>query len=231
VNGTSAADRLSDPINGFSAAIFDLDGTLLDTLGDIAAAANSVLIQHGFPPHPLPAYKGFVGDGVRVLLTRALPEDRRDEATVEGCLKTMQVEYLHHLNQTARPYPGIPELLEKLRRRSLRLAVLSNKPDEFTTRCVTEFFPAGQFDPILGLRSDRPRKPDPSGALEIAAHWGLAATRVIYLGDSGTDMQTAVRAGMFPVGVLWGYRGEAELLAAGAKRLLKTPADLLEMSA
>jgi phosphoglycolate phosphatase len=214
-------------LDGFRGVIFDLDGTLLDTLGDIAGAANTVLAQHGFPVHPVSAYRSFVGEGVQVLLTRALPPDHRDEATVRACLKTMQVEYVRHLNKTTQPYPGIAELLSALQQRGMRLAVLSNKPDEFTAQCVTEFFGAALFAPILGLRADRPRKPDPAGALEIAARWALTSSRVLYLGDSGTDMRTAAAAGMFAVGVLWGYRDHAELASAGAKRLLARPLDLL----
>lgn len=214
-------------LEGFRGVIFDLDGTLLDTLGDIAAAANCVLTKHGFRPHPTPAYRLFVGEGVQMLITRALPPDHRDPATVRACLDTMESEYQRHLNKTAQPYDGVSELLSGLKHRNLRLAVLSNKPDQFTARCVTDFFGTGVFDPILGLRADRPRKPDPAGALEIASSWQLPPSQILYLGDSGTDMQTAVAAGMFPLGVLWGYRDEPELAAAGARALLEHPGDLL----
>ena len=207
----------------FAGAVFDLDGTLLDTLSDIGNAANSVLRQHGFPDHPVHAYRDFVGDGVRVLLTRALPPARRDEATLSACLATMQVEYPRYLNKSARPYPGVPELLDALQTRGWRLAVLSNKPDEFTERCVVEFFGPDLFTPILGLHPDRPRKPDPAGALEIARRWSMAPAQIAYFGDSGTDMETARSAGMFAIGVLWGYRGKGELLAAGAQQLIETP--------
>jgi phosphoglycolate phosphatase len=214
-------------LDQFKGVIFDLDGTLLDTLADIANAANSVLAQHGFPTHPLSQYRTYVGEGVRVLMSRALPLPHRDEATLNACLTTMKVEYVRHLNQTARPYPGIPELLDELRRRNLLLAVLSNKPDEYAAPCIHDFFGLSLFNPILGLRSDRPRKPDPAGAFEIAAQWGATAPTILYLGDSGTDMMTARNAGMFPVGALWGYRDAEELTSAGAQRLLKKPADLL----
>jgi phosphoglycolate phosphatase len=217
-------------LTSFAGTIFDLDGTLVDTLTDIANAANTVLAKQGLPTHPVVRYREFVGDGVRVLMTRALPPERRDEATLAACLATMSVEYERHLNQTAQPYPGIPELLAGLKSRGFRIAVLSNKPDEFAARCIRGFFGPGIFEPILGLRPDRPRKPDPAGALEIAAHWGMQSRRIVYLGDSGTDMITAVHAGMFPIGVLWGYRSEAELVAAGAKRVLRAPADLLAQS-
>jgi phosphoglycolate phosphatase len=217
------------PLPRFAGVIFDLDGTLLDTLGDIAGAANSVLTQHGFPTHPLAAYREFVGDGVQVLMQRALPPNHRDDATLRACLKTMQVEYPRHLNQTARPYPGLPDVLTELRRRGLHLAVLSNKPDEFTARCVHDFFGRDTFDPILGLHPSRPRKPHPAGALTIVQAWSLAPAQILYVGDSGTDMETAVAAGVFPLGVLWGYRGEAELKRAGAKRLVQQPKELLQI--
>lgn len=215
----------------FKGIVFDLDGTLLDTLGDIGAAANSVLQQHGFPTHPLSDYRAFVGEGVQVLLMRALPANRRDEATIRACMHTMKVEYPRHLNKTAQLYAGIQDLLLQLRQRQLRLAVLSNKPDEVTAQCVTDFFGPDLFDPIMGLRQDRPRKPDPAGALEIAASWKVPVSDILYMGDSGTDMQTAVAAGMYPIGVLWGYRDSAELTATGAKALLKTPSDLLKLGA
>jgi phosphoglycolate phosphatase len=141
----------------------------------------------------------------------------------------MEVEYPKHLNRTAQPYPGVPSLLEELRRLPLRLAVLSNKPDEFTARCVVEFFGEGLFNPILGLSPDRPRKPDPAGALLIARRWAVPPERILYVGDSGTDMETATRAGMVPVGALWGYRDKDELIAAGARRLMESPTDLLSL--
>ncbi|MFO1501273.1 MAG: HAD family hydrolase [Verrucomicrobiota bacterium] len=216
----------SHPVNAFAGVIFDLDGTLLDTLADIGNAANAVLAQHNFPTHPISAYRQFVGEGVRVLLTRSLPSSHRDEETIEACLKTMQVEYPRNLNKTAQPYPGVPQVVSTLKARGLRLAVLSNKPDEFTAACVEQFFGKGLFDPIFGLHPDRPRKPDPAGALAISGGWGIPTPNILYVGDSGTDMQTAIAANMYPVGVLWGYRDEAELLAAGAKELIRTPADL-----
>jgi phosphoglycolate phosphatase len=212
----------------FAGIIFDLDGTLLDTLGDIANAGNAVLARHGFPTHPVSDYRAYVGEGVQVLLTRALPVGQRDPETVRACLHTMQVEYPRHLNQTAQPYPGVLELLAELKRQGLLLGILSNKPDEFTARCVADFFPDHLFDPILGLSPDRPRKPNPAGAFEIARRWGLPPARILYLGDSGTDIETAVAAGMFPVGVLWGYRDESELTGAGARKLLARPAALLD---
>lgn len=221
----------SEGWEGFLGAVFDLDGTLLDTIADIGNAANAVLRRHSFPTHPLSEYRQFVGEGVRVLLLRALPPQHRDDGTLNACMETMQSEYLRHLNQTAKPYPGVLELLTSLKERRFKLAVLSNKPDQFTTQCVTDFFGEGLFNPILGLREDRPRKPDPAGALEIAFQWGIPPSQILYFGDSGTDMQTATAAGMYPIGVLWGYRDGSELLATGARRVLKEPAALFNHQA
>lgn len=220
-------NRFEVKLIDFKGAIFDLDGTLLDTLADIANATNSMLVATGLPPHPVEAYRNFVGEGMRVLLTRVLPPSHRDPSTLESCLRLLGTEYERHLNRTAHPFPGIPELLAGLRERGLRLAVLSNKPHKFTARCVTEIFGAGLFDPILGLRDGRPRKPDPAGAVEIAATWQVPPSQILYIGDSGTDMETATKAGMAAVGVDWGYRSRVELLGAGARRILKVPGDLL----
>ncbi len=211
----------------FRGVIFDLDGTLLDTLEDIGNAANAVLAHHGFPSHPILAYRQFVGEGIQVLMKRSLPSTHRDEATLQACLQTMKTEYVRNLNKTAKPYPGIPEVLTKLKAAGLKLAVLSNKPDEFTGRCVTDFFGNELFQVCFGLRPGVPRKPDPAGALEIAQSWQTAPGNILYVGDSGTDMQTAMAAAMFPLGVLWGYRSREELLAHGAKAVIEKPDELL----
>lgn len=217
-------------LSQFRGAVFDLDGTLLDTLSDIGNAANAVLAHHGFPLHPIEQYRHFVGDGVRVLMTRALPDNAQDAETVAKCLQTMEIEYRRHLNKTAQPYPGIFDLLHQLKSLGLRLAVLSNKADAYTRPCVVEFFGDKMFEPIFGLRPDRPRKPDPAGALEIAALWQIPSHEVLYFGDSGTDMLTANSAGMLSIGVSWGYRSQEELQAAGAKYLLAKPSDLFSLN-
>jgi phosphoglycolate phosphatase len=162
-------------------------------------------------------------------MTRALPADSRDEKTLDACLKTMAVEYQRFLNKAASPYPGIVDLISRLGHEKLRLAVLSNKPDEFTAHCVIDFFGDNLFDPILGFSQSRPRKPDPAGALEICRRWHLAPAQVLYLGDGDTDMKTARAAGMYAVGALWGYRSETDLRESGAQSLIKAPADLLSL--
>ena len=211
----------------FGGVIFDLDGTLLDTLTDIANAANAVLAEHKFPVHPIPDYRYMVGDGVRTLFQRILPKERSDAKTIDACLVSMKREYAHHLNLTTRPYDGVEEAIRTLRATGLRLAVLSNKDHAFTGKCVEQFFRAGTFDVVLGLRPWSQPKPDPSGALEIAANWKLSPDRIAYLGDTNTDMETAVVAGMFPIGAAWGFRSREELARHGARVIVERPAELL----
>lgn len=213
----------------YAAVLFDLDGTLLDTLADLGNAVNRTLEAHGLPTHPLDAYRNFVGDGVYKLIERALPADRRDPQTFESCLQTYRKDYARNWNVQTRPYPGIAELLDELIARRIRLAVLSNKPDEFTQVCVRQLLGRWRFDVVLGARDDIPPKPDPASALEIARRLELSPGQFIYLGDSGVDMQTARAAGMTCVGALWGFRTREELQAAGAQKLIRHPLELLEL--
>lgn len=213
----------------FSAVIFDLDGTLLDTLTDIGDAANRVLDALGYPQHSLDDYRQFVGSGVRVLFGRALSEDAADEATVTRCAERFQVEYARHWNVATRPYDGVAEMLDQVRRRNLKMAVLSNKPDGFTKRCVEYYLAAWPLDPVLGQREGIPRKPDPAGALEILDHWQIPPQQCLYLGDSDIDMQTATAAGVLPIGATWGFRTADELIRNGARHLIHQPAELIAL--
>jgi phosphoglycolate phosphatase len=211
----------------YQAVIFDLDGTLLNTLDDLADSLNRVLASSGFPQHGLDAYRYFVGDGVENLVRRALPENARDKATLARCVAGMRTEYGAHWADKTRPYDGIPGLLDNLLARGLRMAVLSNKPDNFTQLTVSSLLSKWRFELVLGERPGVPRKPDPGGALEIARAFGLAPAQFLYLGDTRTDMLTANAAGMFAVGVLWGFRPEEELKSSGAKALIGRPEELL----
>ena len=211
------------------AVLFDLDGTLLDTLQDIADSCNAALVQHHFPPHAVSAYRYFVGDGVSALISRVIPGDRRDPATLAAVGATYRGEYQRRWKALTRPYPGVPELLDELVHRRITLAVLSNKPDDFTRRCVTELLPQWPFSIVLGASPDYPTKPDPAGALAIARRLNLPAQEFLYLGDTGTDMQTAISAGMLPVGALWGFRTAEELSTSGARHLISHPLDLLDL--
>jgi phosphoglycolate phosphatase len=221
----------TDPPTAVRAAIFDLDGTLLDSLCDLATATGTVLRQAGYPDHPLDAYRRFIGDGATALVRRALPPDRRDPPTVETFVARMLAVYRRCYRDTSQPYPGIAELLDALQRRGLPLAVLSNKPEEFTARIVDELFGRWHFAEVRGSRPGVPRKPDPTAALSIAEALDLPAAACAYVGDTPIDIQTAIGAGMRPVGVLWGFRQAAELRAAGARHLLTTPGQLLDLIA
>ena len=210
--------------------MFDIDGTLLDTLQDIADSMNGVLERMGFPTHDLDRYRHMVGDGMETLVRRALPDlAKNDPRQVSGCLETMLETYGLNWNVKSRPYPGIPELLDALTARGLRMAVLSNKPHEFAVITVEALLPAWRFEVVLGERPPIPRKPDPSAALEIAGRLAIEPADFVYLGDTATDMKTANGAGMFAVGVLWGFRDAGELMASGAAKIISSPLELLEL--
>jgi len=211
----------------YQAVLFDLDGTLLDTLEDIGNAMNRVLATRGFPTHPIDAYRSFVGDGMVMLVTRALPENKRDEETIRSCLEVYRADYGRTWNVKTRPYDGVAALLDALTARGLKRAILSNKPHEFTQRCVTELLSDWSFDVVLGQRDGVPLKPDPTGALEIAHTLGIPPAAFLYLGDTPVDMQTATAAGMVPVGVSWGFRTPEELRSSGAQALIERPLEVL----
>lgn len=212
----------------YTAVIFDLDGTLLDTLDDIAEATNRVLQSLGYPSHPSDDYRYFVGAGVRALFGRALPAATISDELMERCMQRFAIEYGAHWNVHTQPYEGIAKLLDALTQRGLKLAVLSNKPDAFTRLCVSQYLDNWRFEPVLGQREGVPRKPDPTAVVEILNQWGLQPQRCLYVGDTGIDMQAAVAADVFPVGVLWGFRPEEELAANGAQLLIRRPMDLLD---
>ena len=210
------------------AVLFDLDGTLLNTLQDIANSVNKGLRQLGFPQHELDAYKYLVGEGRTVLATLALPENHRDEVTIHNLLDYINEEYALHWADNTRPYPGIPELLDALSADGIKIAVLSNKADDLTKTNVSMMLSQWHFASIVGADSSVPNKPDPTSALHIASHLNIKPAEFLYLGDSGIDMQTANRAGMYPIGALWGFRSTAELLDSGAKALIEHPLELLK---
>ena len=212
-----------------SAAIFDLDGTLLDTLEDLADSANEALAASGFPPHPVEAYRAFVGDGIKVLIERILPESNRVPETIAGLLQCYRAAYDRRWKAKTQPYAGVEALLRELKAREIPLAVLSNKPQAYTEICMAHFLGQHRFDIILGQRDGVPHKPDPAGAWEIAERWGLPPAEILFIGDTATDMDTATAAGMIPVGVRWGFRCEAELTAHGAKHLIAHPREILDL--
>jgi phosphoglycolate phosphatase len=211
------------------AVIFDLDGTLLNTLADVGDSMNRALRALGYPEHPLDAYRTFVGDGVRTLVLRTLPKDAQDDETIEKACAGMQAEYAKRWAERTVPYAGISEMLSELTGRALPMAILSNKPDHFTKLIVAELLPHWKFVVVRGALPDVPRKPDPTSALAIARDLGVEPGRILYLGDTNTDMQTANGAGMFAVGATWGFRAPAELRANGAAVLIDGPGQLLSV--
>ncbi len=213
----------------YKAVIFDLDGTLVNTLQDLATCVNTVLSEKGYPTHKLDAYRFFVGEGAIKLIRRVLPHGNRDESTIKECHQLFMKVYGQNCGKEAFLYEGIPELLDALAERRLKLCVLSNKPHEFTIKSINEQLAQWEFDMVLGQRDTIPRKPDPAGAIEIADYLDIPPSDFIYLGDSATDMKTSVAAGMFPVGALWGFRDKAELSENGAQKLIEKPIELLEL--
>lgn len=213
----------------YDAVIFDLDGTLLDTLADLANSMNRVLRAHGFPPHPENSYRYFVGQGMASLARAALPAPA-DAAMQETIRRAMEQDYDKNWAVDTKPYPGIADLLAALRAQNLPLAVFSNKPDNFTQAVVRRFFPENMFAHIQGAKEGVAIKPDPAGALAIAAALRLPPERIVYVGDTDTDMRTGVAAGMFTVGVEWGFRPE-QLHANGAHAVIAHPMELLALLA
>ena len=213
----------------YKAVLFDLDGTLLDTIDDIGDAINRVLTQKGFSTHNMDTYRRLVGNGALNTIIGALPEDKRIDSVINSCLKAFQEDYSRNWNVKTRAYDGIPELLDSLTVRGVKITVLSNKPHRYTKQCMEGFLPDWDFDVVFGQRDDVPRKPDPAGALEIAEKLDLSPSDFLYLGDTEVDMKTSIDAGMFPVGVLWGFRSAEELKENGAEVLIKRPFEALDL--
>jgi phosphoglycolate phosphatase len=209
-------------------AIFDLDGTLIDSIGDLADAMNAVLRGLGHPTHSRQSYQYFVGDGIEMLVRRALPPEVVDGTDIPEVVSAMRQEYSGRWLATTRPFPGIPELLVHLRSRGIRAAVLSNKPDFATKAIVDELFEEEAFDLIRGALDNVPLKPDPTAALEIISEFGVEAERSVFVGDTSIDIKTGRNAGMRTIGVTWGFRGADELLEAGADHIIDHPPQLLE---
>ena len=214
----------------FEAILFDLDGTLIDSLSDIADCCNRLLAARGFPTHSYDAYRYFIGDGMGKLVARVLPPEARDESTIKTFTADYYAEYERAWNVKTRAYDGIDQVLTAARDRGVRMSVLSNKPDRFTRRCVESFLAGHRFELVLGASDQFPRKPDPAAALHIARTMDIRPGQFMYVGDTATDMKTAFAAGMQPVGALWGYRTAEELLSAGAAALVRSPPELLDAS-
>ncbi len=208
------------------AILFDLDGTLLNTLEDIADSMNRALLENGLPVHALDAYKYFVGDGVKTLAMRATGFREKIAPKV---LSAYQAYYSVGCENKTRPYEGVSEMLQKIISMGLKLCIFSNKPHRDTLYVTARYFPSIKFDAIRGQMEGVPVKPDPTGALEIARQLDIAPTDFMYVGDTGVDMTCANAASMTPVGVLWGFRKREELLENNARHIIAAPLELLDL--
>lgn len=210
------------------AFLFDMDGTIVDSLADIGDSMNAVLVELGLPTHKLEAYRTLVGDGARVLVQRALPAHA--QARTDEALARYKARYHTHLVVKSRPYDGIVPMLEALAARGAPLAVVTNKPHDAAVEIVRRLFPTVRFTEVLGQTDGLPHKPDPAGPLRVAAALGVEPAEAYFVGDTDTDMKTARNAGMIPVGVLWGFRGREELEAHGARHIVAEPSELVALA-
>ncbi|MCT7406590.1 HAD family hydrolase [Aliarcobacter cryaerophilus] len=207
--------------------IFDLDGTLLDSIEDIASSMNKVLESLQLPTHKIEDYKHFVGGGVDILVENALSNQSK-EIKYE-VIKRFKIEYDGKLHSKTLPYDGIYELLDELKKLDINLAVLSNKPHEFTVSYVNHFFKNYNFKEIHGQKKDVPKKPDPKAALDIVKCLDSSCENTYFIGDTKIDMQTAKSANMTAIGVLWGFRDEKELRDFGADFIVSNPLEILKI--
>lgn len=209
--------------------IFDLDGTLLNTIADLGMAVNHALAAHGYPTHPADAYPLMVGNGVRRLIERALPAECRAQQNIDLLLGEFKDYYNGHMCDATVPYAGIPELLRELRARDINLAVASNKYESATRQLVSHFFGDIDFAAVCGQVEGVLPKPDPSVVFRVLNTCPTAKADVLYCGDSGVDMETASRAGVESVGVTWGFRPVRELTSALAGHIVDEPAQIIEL--
>lgn len=211
----------------YQAVMFDLDGTLADTLRDIAASANHALASLGRPTFPVPRYRHLAGQGLESLMIDALGAEHRD-LVPEGMKRFREHYALHDMDHTA-PYDGVPEVLDRLAAADVPMAVLSNKPHPATVKLVEKAFARWRFKAVRGHIPPTPLKPDPASALAIARELAIEPADWLYVGDTRVDMLTAVSAGMFAVGVLWGFRDEPELRQSGAAAIIRHPREIMPL--
>ena len=208
--------------------IFDLDGTLINSLTDIALCMNEVLQQMQLPTHDIQQYNYFVGDGAWVLSQNVLPKNSQ-EHLVKEVFERFKKLYDENIYENTKPYDGIYELLQQLEQHSFKLGILSNKPHEFTLKYAKKFFSEYAFEEIHGQKKEAMKKPHPAGALHIAQAFGLQSQEIFYIGDTSTDMKTAYNAKMKSIGVTWGFRPKEELIEHGAHYIAHTPQEIFEI--
>lgn len=211
----------------YSSIIFDLDGTLLDTLYDIAETANTVLAHHGFPVHPNQAYKGFVGDGARALMGRIAPVGTA-ETVIDSCLQMFMQVYSNNWMNNCQPYSGIVDMLPAVRKQGASMAVLSNKPHTFTKLFVERYFSQDTFACVYGQREGFAKKPDPSVALVIAETLASYPEKMLFVGDTPIDIQTGKASGMTTIAVTWGFRSVQELERENPDIIINNPMEILQ---
>jgi phosphoglycolate phosphatase len=208
--------------------IFDLDGTLVNSLDGLTSSLNAALLQAGLPTHSLAAVRGFIGNGAKILITRAAPVGS-DEALLDGLAQAFSRHYDEHWSSGTVPYDGIRNLLKTLQEQAIPLNILSNKPHAFTLAIVKYLFPEISFSVVLGQQDGVPHKPAPDGALKIAELISRLPADCIVIGDSTMDLETATNAGMQSIAVSWGFHDRDRLVAAGAMRIADDPEMLLAM--
>lgn len=210
----------------YHGVIFDLDGTLLNTINDLGSSVNDVLKYYGLPEHSIEEYMKMVGNGMKRLLLSSLPPEQTERIDIEQAFDMFQKIYAEKYMEHTVPYDGIPELVEWLYHSGIKLAVNSNKRDDYTKSLIDKYFTHIPFVQVLGERPGIPRKPDPSAALEIAAEMGESPEKLLYIGDSEVDIETGKNAGMDTVGVIWGFRGRGGLDAVKAVYIAESPVDI-----
>lgn len=213
----------------YQAVIFDLDGTLLNTIGDLAAAANHALRAMGLPQHSVDEYRYMVGNGIPKLIERMLPDSARGEASRAVAHELFQRRYAEHMADATAPYPGIPQLLDGLAARGIVTAVVSNKDDAFVKGIVARYFPSHAFCAVIGRRDGIPAKPDPASVSAALTQMGADPARSLYVGDSDVDVETAHNAHLACCGAAWGFRGRGELERAGAEFIAEDAEELLRV--
>lgn len=210
----------------YKGVIFDLDGTLVDTLEDIADAANQTLKKHQYTPHGIESYRYFVGDGLQKLIERIIPAKDRQKETIVSMMESFKVFYQRCWCRKSQPYEGIVAMVGGLLKEEIKLGVLSNKPHSFTQLLVAKFFSENQFVSVQGQIENLPKKPDPAGAFIIADKMALNPGQIVFVGDTSIDMRTGRNAGMKTIGVEWGFRNHLELEEAGAELVVQKPHEI-----
>ncbi|MDD3265918.1 MAG: HAD family hydrolase [Burkholderiales bacterium] len=210
----------------YKAVVFDLDGTLLNTILDIANPVNLVLKQYGMPTHEIENFRYLIGNGIGNLVYRALPSEVAESTLYSKVLESVLEEYQKHLNRSTKPYDGITDMLQNLANLGVSINILSNKADEFMDEVVSQYFSEFNFDFIFGARHGVPLKPNPHSIFEIMSELDIDSDECVFVGDSDADMQAAKNAGVYAVGVNWGFRGKEELLRNGADIVIDTPGEL-----